>query len=93
LFSASGVKVLAISIDAGGAKEVNPFLQAHQYTVPVLLDRSMDLYSRLGFFGVPATVVVDRQGNILGQSTGPINLDNRDFRRFIEGLSQSGRPD
>jgi peroxiredoxin len=83
------VRILAISIDAGGVKEVKPFLAEHRYTMPVLIDSKMEVFARYGLIGTPGTFIVDREGNIVASSMGPVDFDRPEFRQYILALEQS----
>ena len=76
----------AVSIDEGGARVVAPFLSQNHYTFPVLIDSKMELFSKLGLAGTPATIIVDAQGKIVATSLGPVNLDSADLHRYIDSL-------
>lgn len=77
---------MTISIDAGGAKEVKPFLVEHGYTMPALLDADSEVFTKNNFRGTPGTLVVDRQGKVVARGMGPVDFDHPDFRKYILGL-------
>ena len=81
------IRVVTISIDAGGARDVAPFLAEHGYTMPALLDSNMDLFRKLGLVGTPGTFVVDRSGLIVARGFGPVSFDHSDFRKYVMSLS------
>jgi cytochrome c biogenesis protein CcmG/thiol:disulfide interchange protein DsbE len=81
------IKVLTISIDAGGVKDVAPFMREHGYTMPVLLDPKMRAFSDFGLVGTPGTFIVNRDGKIVAKSVGPVNFDNPAFRSYVEKLA------
>jgi peroxiredoxin len=87
-FKGKSIRIAAISIDAGGIKDVKPFLAEHRYTMPVLLDTSMELFAKYGLRGTPGTFIADRQGKIVASSSGPVDFDRPEFRKYILMLAQ-----
>jgi peroxiredoxin len=81
------LRILAISIDAGGAKDVKPFLAEHRYTTPVALDSKMEVFAKYGLRGTPGTFIVDRQGMVVASSFGPVDFDPPEFRKYILSLA------
>jgi len=86
-FKNKNIKILAISIDAGGAKDVKPFLAEHHYTMAVLLDTKMELFARYGLVGTPGTFIADRQGILVAKAFGPVDFDRPEFRKYILSLA------
>ena len=81
-FGAKGFKVVAIAVDDEGEQSVKDFAQNEQFTVdgastainfPVLLG-SDEIARKLGFEGgLPASVLVTREGNEVKIIRGPAN--------------------
>ncbi len=70
--SDTGLIVLAVSADRGGAGTVTPFLSAHHITqATVLLDQSSDAVHALGVVGFPTTLLIDATGHLRGTLEGP----------------------
>jgi hypothetical protein len=46
-FQGKKVRILAISIDEGGARDVKPFLTEHHYTMPVVLDMKAEVVCQI----------------------------------------------
>lgn len=86
-FRDKAVRVVTISIDAGGIKDVKPFLMEHGYTMPALIDSDMEVFTRYGLRGTPGTFIVDRQGKIVARGSGPVDFDHPDFRKYILTLA------
>ncbi len=86
-FQGKNIRILAISIDEGGPKDVKPFLAEHQYTMPVVLDVKAEVFARYGLFGTPGTFIADRQGMLVAKSFGPVDFDRPDFRKYILDLA------
>jgi peroxiredoxin len=86
-FQGKNIRVLAISIDDGGAKDVTPFLAEHHYTMPVALDTKSDVLADYGLFGTPGTFIADRQGMLVAKAVGPVDFDRPEFRKYILDLA------
>jgi peroxiredoxin len=86
-YQKSGIPVLAISLDGQGAQAVKPFLNEHKYVLPVPLDPEMKLARSLGVRVTPWTVIIDRNGAVVGGGYGPIDLLSPAFRNYIKALS------
>ena len=86
-FQGKNVRVLAVSIDERGAKDVKPFLAEHRYTMPVLLDTNSDTLTKYGLFGTPGTFIADAQGNLVAKAVGPVDFDRPEFRTYILDLA------
>jgi thiol-disulfide isomerase/thioredoxin len=68
----SGLVVLAVSADRGGAPVVAPFLAAHRIThATILLDPGNDTVHALGVVGFPTTLLIDAAGHLRGTLEGP----------------------
>ena len=86
-YQKSGVPVIAISLDGDGAKSVKPFLSEHKYTLPVPLDPDMQFARSLGVRVAPWTVIIDREGNLVGGGYGRVDMQSPEFRNYIKALS------
>jgi len=84
---ASGVTVLAISIDGTGAKGAKPVMDEGKYTFVAPLDQEMAVARKFGARGVPMTYVIDRKGAIVAQGFGPFDLDAPAFRNFVKAIA------
>ena len=87
-FKGQNIKVLAISIDSGGAKDVVAFMRRNNYSMPALLDSRMQTLSRMGVMGIPATFIVDRQGKVVARGAGQVDFDAPEFRDYVERLAK-----
>jgi peroxiredoxin len=86
-FQGKKVRILTISIDDGGAKDVKPFMAEYHYTMPVVLDTKSDVLAEYGLFGTPGTFIADVQGNIVAKAVGPVDFDRPEFRTYILDLA------
>ena len=92
-----GGLVLPISIDANGAKAVRPFYELHKITdLPILLDPNGDNLDVLNTDGVPITVVINPQGQLVAQVEGASNWNTPRVQAFLRSLVSvppQARPD
>src|SRR5262245_65029064 len=88
-FQGKKVRILAISIDEGGARDVKPFLTEHHYTMPVALDTKAEVFARYGLFGTPGTFIADKQGMLVAKSFGPVDFDRSELRNYILDLASA----
>jgi thiol-disulfide isomerase/thioredoxin len=82
-YAAKGLVILAIS-DEEDAK-VRPFITAQKYTYPILLDPGSAVNKRLLVQGIPKSLVYDRTGKLVAQST-----DMRTMTQFLDMLKRAG---
>jgi peroxiredoxin len=92
LFRDQDVAVLTISIDGQGERAVGPFMTAHGYTFPSLVDQRMDVARKFGIRLVPTTYVVNREGVIVGAGYGPVNLAGPMFADFLIAVLSASWP-
>ena len=65
---------------------VQGYLTQHGYTIPTLLDAKMEVARAFGIRGIPATLIIDRQGTIVAQGHGVLDFDRPDFRQYVQAL-------
>ena len=64
---------LTISIDYEGPEPVRKFIEKHRYRFSVLLDpkgKTLDLFE---INKIPATLIIDKEGKMIGRVIGPRN--------------------
>ena len=80
-----GLQIVGISMDTGdAADQVAMFVEEYEVTYTVLHDpqmRGMDLYRVLG---LPATFLIDREGNLQWMRYGPVGETDSEFRNALE---------
>lgn len=86
-FQDKDVVTLAISIDGGGSKTVQTFVEKHGYTMPVFVDTGMEIARKFGVRGLPMTYVVDRTGRVVASGFGPVDVDSPEFRSYLQTLA------
>ena len=84
-------EVLALSIDRGGAGEVLPFFAEHGLDhLNVYLDPAGGAPSAFDVIGLPTTVLIDADGLVVGQYTGPADWDGADAVALMEHTIAGG---
>ncbi|MGH7388646.1 MAG: TlpA disulfide reductase family protein [Candidatus Rokuibacteriota bacterium] len=81
-----GLVMVAVSLDAN-PKVVAPFIAKHGFTFPVAIDSRLDVANAYGVRALPATVLVDRQGQLAALALGPRAWDNAAAHALIGGLT------
>ena len=82
-FSDQGLVILAISDEEAG--KVRPFIAAQKYTYAILLDPESAVNKRFLIQGIPKTLVFNREGKLVAQSS-----DMRTMGQFADMLKQAG---
>jgi thiol-disulfide isomerase/thioredoxin len=79
-----GLAVLAVSQDRGGLKVVRPFFERLELdSLAVYLDPAGKLAREAGLRGLPTTLLIDRQGRLVGGLQGPAEWDSPEAARLI----------
>jgi thiol-disulfide isomerase/thioredoxin len=78
--------VYFVALDGRGEKDVKPFLDKNGFRVPTLIDPRMAVAREHGIRWVPVTVVVDRQGVMVGRAIGPRAWDGKEAMDLIQSL-------
>jgi thiol-disulfide isomerase/thioredoxin len=71
-----GFKVVGVSVDEGGAEEVQPFVTEQKITFPIALDPAGKLAGILQTDILPTTILVDRNGQIVWKHIGPLSAND-----------------
>lgn len=79
-------EILAISIDALGAKAIIPFMKELGLTFPALQNLNGDIQKLYGTTGVPESFVVDKQGKIALVEVGAGDWREPKKQAFIKSL-------
>ncbi len=78
--------LLTISVDEGSPEPTRKFIEKNSYCFPVLLDSAGKTLDLFGIDRIPATVVIDKKGRILGRAIGPRDWSRPDVFSFIDQL-------
>lgn len=78
-----GLVLLTINNDLR-EKDLNKFLNQHEISAPIYWDARGKLNAQLHLIGVPHTVILGRDGQILAKLRGRQNWESEQFMRFLE---------
>jgi thiol-disulfide isomerase/thioredoxin len=80
-------EVVTLSIDRGGADTVRKFYaEIGVQHLAVRVDSTAKAAGALGAFGLPTTILMDRQGRELGRLVGPAEWDQPDMVAFLKQI-------
>ena len=77
---------LTISVDYGGPEPVRKFIEKHRYRFPVLLDpagKTLDLFE---ISEIPATLIIDNKGKMMGRVIGPRNWSSPEVFSLVDQM-------
>jgi thiol-disulfide isomerase/thioredoxin len=87
--ASDGFEVLAVSVDRAGLPGARKFLdEARAERLALYADATARLPSVLRVAGLPATLLIDRQGREIGRLLGPAAWDGEDAKRLIRAALQ-----
>lgn len=92
-----GFLVLALSQDRTGMDDVQAFYEEFEITrIALFLDDTAKSQFQFGLTGLPATMLLDPNGYVVGRMPGPAEWDSPEalalFRHFMAGTEAAGRP-
>tara|TARA_A100000171_G_scaffold41625_1_gene42512 strand:- start:333 stop:647 length:315 start_codon:yes stop_codon:yes gene_type:complete len=86
-------EVLAISLDRGGLDLPRAFYEEVGVERLVLLnDASARTGVSLGAFGMPTSVLIDKDGRLVGRLVGPAEWDHADAKALIQAVIDGPSP-
>lgn len=90
-FQTRDLAVIGISNDMFGARVVAPFMKAHDLTFPVLLDPKLEVSNRYEVVGLPTTILINREGNVIGVLNGAEDWASPKTLNYFESLLATPR--
>jgi len=78
--------VYFVALDGRGEKDVKPYMDKNGHRLPTLLDPKMAIAREHGIRWIPVTVVVDRQGTLVGRAIGPREWDGKEAVDLVQSL-------
>ncbi|MFU4581431.1 TlpA family protein disulfide reductase [Pseudomonas aeruginosa] len=85
-------QVMALSIDLDGLPVVRDFYkEVGIQHLGIYIDESASAISSLGAFGLPATLLLDRQGRELGRKLGEATWDSPEVVAYLKEVIASSR--
>ena len=85
-FGGDRFEVLAVSLDAAGAKAIKPFMQELGLKFPALQDITGSIQLLYGTTGVPETFIIDKQGKVAFVEIGAGDWREPEKQALIQGL-------
>ena len=82
----SDLVVYFVAMDGRGEKDVKPYMDKNGHRLPTLLDPKMAIAREHGIRWIPVTVVVDRQGTLVGRAIGPREWDGKEAVDLVQSL-------
>lgn len=83
-------QVVALSLDQGGLQVVRDFyLEIGIQHLPIYLDEQMRAIQSLGAFGLPVTLLLDRQGQEIGRKAGAAEWDSPEVIALVQEVMAS----
>ncbi|MGH7232299.1 MAG: TlpA family protein disulfide reductase [Nitrospiraceae bacterium] len=86
-FPATDFALLAVTADQQ-QQAITTFAKGLGLSFPILLDETKDVTVAFGVRGLPTTVIIDRQGNLVGRAIGPRRWDGPDMIALLKDLLQ-----
>ena len=81
-----GFEVVALSMDREGVPIVKKFYEELGLrALRIYVDRDMQAFQKLGVIGIPATLLIDREGRELWRVVGPRQWDKPEEMQRIRG--------
>jgi peroxiredoxin len=77
---------LTISVDYGGPELVRKFIETHRYRFPVLLDPTGKTLELFEINKIPATLIIDKNGKIIGRVLGPRNWSSPEVFSLVDHM-------
>ncbi len=85
LYGSDQFEVVALSVDLKGAEASAAFLKNIKAdNLALYVDQTTKAMQKLGAFGLPLTVLVDREGREIGRLLGPAEWAGEEAKRLIE---------
>ena len=78
--------VYFVAIDGRGEKDVKPFMEKNGHSLPTLIDPRMAVAREHGIRWIPVTLVVDREGMVVGRAIGPREWDGKEALELVQSL-------
>lgn len=83
-YAPRGLRIVAVSVDAGSEALVRRFVQRESLTFAVVHDRPGAIQRAYGIVGVPTSYLLGRDGRVLWQQVGGIHGHLPDVRGEVE---------
>lgn len=85
-FKSDRFEMLAVSLDRQGVTKVKPFVKEHGFTFPVLLDESNSTFDLFELAGIPATFILNPEGEIIEKLQGSRDWSKTEVFKYFDQL-------
>ncbi len=83
-----GFEILAVNIEPDANQEIRDFMKELRLSFPVLLDPDMKVARKYHVFGLPVSMLIDRQGIVRAREIGYRDWTDKESWRQVESLLQ-----
>jgi cytochrome c biogenesis protein CcmG, thiol:disulfide interchange protein DsbE len=83
-YAGRGFKVIGVSLDEGGAKDVRPFVADQKIIYPIALDPDGKIATILDASVIPTSVLVDKAGSIVWKHSGIVDTKDPALLKALE---------
>jgi thiol-disulfide isomerase/thioredoxin len=87
VFPAADFALLAVTTDQQ-QDAITAFAKGLGLSFPILLDDTKDVSAAFGVRGLPTTIIIDRQGHLIGRAIGPRRWDGPEAVALLKDLLQ-----
>ena len=84
-FHANEFELLAVTTDQQ-KEAIDGFVKALGLVFPIVLDESKDVSAAFGVRGLPTTVLIGKNGQVLGRAVGPRDWDSQEAVALIRSV-------
>ena len=82
-----GLQVIAVNLDGPGINRgIRAMVQEYGLTMPVWRDPSNAYSTALGTYGIPVSVLLDREGHEVTRWIGPVSFQSDDVVAIVEQI-------
>ncbi len=92
MFEDEDFALLAVSIDEGGKKAVEPFMKSKKLSFPVLLDPEGRVARLYGTTGVPESFIIRKDGTVDNKIEGAIDWTSPKVIEYFQSLIKEPSP-
>jgi thiol-disulfide isomerase/thioredoxin len=87
---AKGIEIVAVNLDAAHVEdEIDAKVSEHGLTTTLWRDRRNEFRSAFGAIGVPTTVLLDADGEVVGTFPGAIDFEDAEVLEALDDLRPS----
>jgi peroxiredoxin len=87
---AEGIEIVAVNLDAAHVEEeIDAKVAQHGLTTTLWRDRRNEFRSAFGAIGVPTTVLLDAEGEVVGTFPGAVDFEDAEVLEALDELRRS----